>query len=75
MSIDFKSKIDKANKIHNSKYDYSLIKNINRVMDKYPIICPNHGVWEVTWDNHVNKKSGCPKCNGKGLSTKEKIKN
>ena len=63
----------KANTVHNFKYDYSLIKSYNNIMDKYPIICPEHGVWKVTLDNHINKKTGCPKCAGKKLSRDEKI--
>jgi len=65
--------ISKANIIHNNKYDYSLIKEYKGVMEKYPIICPSHGMWEVTLDNHNNKKSGCPKCRGLGFTKQEKI--
>ena len=69
-----KYQIDKANEIHQNKYDYSLIKEYKGVMVKYPIRCPDHGVWEVTLDNHNNKSSGCPKCVGKNLSNDDKIK-
>jgi Zn finger protein HypA/HybF involved in hydrogenase expression len=65
--------ISKAKKIHENKYDYSLIIEYNGTMKKYPIKCPIHGIWEVTLDNHILKKSGCPKCKGIGLSNEEKI--
>ena len=65
--------IEKANKIHNNKYDYSLINEYNGVMKKYPIKCHEHGIWEVSLDNHINKKSSCPKCKGRTLSYLEKI--
>jgi Zn finger protein HypA/HybF involved in hydrogenase expression len=65
--------IDRANKIHNYKYDYSLISDYNGVMDKYSIKCLEHGVWETSLDNHVTKKSGCPKCKGFNHSFNEKI--
>jgi hypothetical protein len=64
--------IDKANIIHNNKYDYSLIK-FEGVMKKIQIKCPKHGVWEVTLDNHINKKSGCPKCKGRNKTKEEWI--
>jgi len=64
--------INKANTIH-GEYDYSLIKEYEGVMKKYPIICKEHGVWEVSLDNHINKKSKCPKCKGHKLTYLEKI--
>jgi Zn finger protein HypA/HybF involved in hydrogenase expression len=65
--------IEKSNLIHNNKYDYSLITEYKGTMQKYPIKCPTHGVWEVSLDNHILKKSGCPKCKGIGFSFEEKI--
>lgn len=65
--------IEKSNQIHNFKYDYSLITEYKGTMKLYPVICPIHGKWEVTFDNHTLKKSGCPKCKGRKLTKKEKI--
>ena len=62
IGLNLSDRILQAHNIHNFKYDYSLIKEINVVMNKYPIICPNHGIFDQTWDNHVNSMSGCPKC-------------
>lgn len=53
--------IEKAIKIHGNKYDYSK-SNAHSCKDKAVFICPIHGEFEQTWDNHVNGGSGCPKC-------------
>ena len=37
--------IDKATKIHNNFYDYSLVNYINS-LTKIKIICPKHGEFE-----------------------------
>lgn len=52
--------IEKANIIHNNKYDYSLTKFIN-TKTKVKIICPIHGEFEQSHNKHLSKK-GCPKC-------------
>lgn len=53
-------------KIHNNKYDYSLVNYINK-NTKVKIICPSHGVFEQNPSNHL-KGCGCPKCSGKNLT-------
>jgi len=54
--------IEKAKKIYESKYDYSLVeyKGIN---NKVKIICPIHGIYEQEASVHL-KGIGCPKCSG-----------
>jgi hypothetical protein len=64
---------EKAAVIHENQYDYSMIKEWKGVMEKYTIICPEHGPWDVTMDNHINKKSKCPKCVGRNWTYLEKI--
>lgn len=54
--------IDRARKIHGDRYDYSEAQYVN-FQTKICIICPKHGKFWTTPDNHINKKSGCPKCN------------
>ena len=54
--------IEKAKEIHSNKYDYSLIEEIKNNKTKLPIICPTHGLFYQTIDNHINAKQGCPKC-------------
>ena len=53
--------IAKAKKIHGDKYDYSK-SDAPTCKDKAIFICPIHGEFEQTWDNHINGRSGCPKC-------------
>ena len=52
--------IDKANKVHKNKYDYSKCEYINS-RTKVCIICPEHGEFWQTPNNHLKGK-GCPKC-------------
>lgn len=54
--------ISEARKIHGDKYDYSLIAEYKNDRTKYPIICPIHGVFEQTMNNHIQGKQGCPQC-------------
>ena len=53
--------INEARKIHNNFYDYSLA-NYKNAKTKIKIICPKHGLFEQTPNNHLNNQ-GCPKCN------------
>ncbi len=53
--------IKKANKIHNNKYDYSLVDYID-CKTKVKIICPIHGVFEQNPYTHYKRKCGCPNC-------------
>ena len=52
--------IEKANEIHNHKYDYSKVEYIN-ANTKVCIICPEHGEFWQTPASHLCKR-GCPKC-------------
>jgi hypothetical protein len=52
-----------SNKIHNNFYDYSLVDYVNSKTN-VKIICPVHGIFNVTIDNHINKKSKCSQCIG-----------
>ena len=72
--------IDKANKIHNNKYDYSLITNYQRGKDYVNVICHElddfgneHGVFKVRCENHLYDKNGCPKCAYKKRPLNHKI--
>ncbi|MBR6517584.1 MAG: hypothetical protein IKT40_12205 [Bacilli bacterium] len=52
--------IKKANKIHGNYYDYSKVEYINN-FSKVCIICPIHGEFWQTPNNHLNNR-GCPLC-------------
>jgi len=62
--------IKKATKIHNNKYDYSLVNYINN-KTKVKIICPKHGIIEQRPDSHLNHR-GCYKCQNLNLNLNEK---
>lgn len=52
--------IKKANERHHYKYDYSKVDYINATT-KVRIICPFHGEFWITPQNHL-KMQGCPQC-------------
>ena len=53
----------RAREIHGWKYDYSKVEYKNN-STKVCIICPEHGEFLQTPNNHLNGE-GCPKCAGK----------
>ena len=53
--------IQKAKQIHGDKYDYSKVKYVNS-HTKVCIICPEHGEFWQTPNNHLCGKTICPKC-------------
>ena len=61
--------IERAKKIHNDKYDYSLVE-YNNYEIKVKIICPNHGTFEQAPASHL-KGCGCSKCSQKEKHTIE----
>jgi G:T-mismatch repair DNA endonuclease (very short patch repair protein) len=64
--------INKAIKIHDNKYDYSLVDYTNAKID-IKIICPDHGMFRQSSDRHLNRKQGCPKCISKVSSYEKEI--
>lgn len=52
--------IRKAKRKHGNWYDYSLV-DYKDSQTKVKIICPAHGVFEQTPNNHL-KGCGCPEC-------------
>lgn len=62
--LDF---IEKANKLHKNKFNYS--KFIYKSQkEKSIIICPEHGGFEDSPRNHLNNKYGCLKCMEENLA-------
>lgn len=53
--------INRANLIHNGKYNYD---QVEYVTNKIPVIicCPVHGYFKSTASEHLNKGYGCQKC-------------
>ena len=65
--------IKKANKVHNNKYDYSLVKNFNSSYDNVTIICPEHDEFEQNITHHL-MGHGCGLCaKNKNYTTEEFI--
>ena len=52
--------IEKANKIHNNKYDYSKVEYVN-IHTKVCVICPEHGEFLVEPSSHLAGKQ-CKEC-------------
>lgn len=63
--------IFKARNVHGNKYDYSKVKYVNN-FTKVCIICPKHGEFWQTPNNHY--KYGCYKCVGLNKTIEEFIK-
>lgn len=61
--------IEKANNIHNNKYDYSESIYING-KNKIKIKCIQHGIFEQLPTNHLNGQN-CPECQTNKKVTKE----
>lgn len=60
---------------HNENYDYSLWYGLKEIsaFTEVPIICPNHGEFRQTINNHNNKKHGCHECAGNQKLTDDDI--
>jgi very-short-patch-repair endonuclease len=61
LSLSLDIFIKNSNKIHDNKFDYSLVEYVNN-HTKVKIICKIHGVFEQKPISHLNKQ-GCCKCN------------
>lgn len=62
------------NSRHNSKYDYPLEFLPNKILNKTKIniVCPEHGEFIQTVNNHSNG-AGCPKCGSLARSSKRRL--
>lgn len=57
-----RSFIDKAIKVHGDRYDYSKTIYGKNARDKVEVICKEHGIFKITPNSHLSKKTGCMKC-------------
>jgi hypothetical protein len=60
--------IQRARRIHGDLYDYSGTRYTN-TRTKIEVVCAKHGPFSVTPNDHLSKKSGCPRCKGKSATT------
>lgn len=54
--------VRRCNEIFDNKYDYSLFTEYHSKKDIIQVICPKHGAWAVSVNNHLYRQSGCPSC-------------
>lgn len=64
---------EKANDIYDSFYNY--IDDYINSQTPITAICPIHGEFKVTPNDHIEKHSGCPKCGNKRSDGEEEIYN
>lgn len=64
--------LDKANAVHDGKYDYSLVKEVKTSKDKVEIICPTHGVFIQELSAHTLGR-GCGKCSKERVSASARL--
>ena len=56
-----KERVELCQERHGSKYDYHE-SNFTNVKEKTNVICPIHGAFTTTFDEHYTKGRGCPFC-------------
>ena len=61
--------IEISKKNHTIDYDYSLVKDANK-MDKIDVICPIHGIFHPRLSRFLSG-SNCPFCSGKAKGDKD----
>lgn len=77
LSEHYKHNIDdvikEAKSAHGNKYDYSKVyEEYKNIHNKVSILCPKHGEFWQTPDNHIQGKS-CPKCANQLSNAEEEI--
>jgi hypothetical protein len=65
--------VERSNKIHNDKYDYSKSVYVNS-RNKVSINCPIHGIFKQKADAHING-DGCPTCSNEQNVNETKLLN
>jgi hypothetical protein len=62
---------EKAKKIYGDRYDYSLV-DYKRSSIKVKIVCPKHGMFETSPNNHLRDMGNCPVCSEKSRADKHR---
>lgn len=65
--------IEKGYELFHGKYNYSLLGDIKTKKEKFPVICPEHGIFYKTYESHIRRAQGCPECSGKKRYTNEEF--
>lgn len=53
--------ISRSRQVHGDKYDYTQTE-LARYRDKVEIVCPKHGSFLQSCENHYSSGAGCPEC-------------
>lgn len=69
--------INAMKEVHGDRYDYSLVE-FKGVKDKIAVRCTKHGIFNISFDNHVNsanggEPSGCRECGIEARSRKKTL--
>ena len=64
--------IKAAQAVHGNRYDYSLVKYKNNKTN-VTVICPKHGKFKVTPQDHIAGGNGCPICSESKLERRVRI--
>lgn len=59
--VSFEEFVKKANEIHEHKYTY-IEDGYKNTSEKTSVICPIHGMFQITPAHHTRRGQGCPKC-------------
>jgi hypothetical protein len=70
---DINTFIKESKKIHGDKYDYSLVNYVNNET-KIKLVCPIHGKFEQTPNNHLSKGHNCLKCSSTDSKIEKSLK-
>lgn len=68
--LTISSFIKKSIEVHGRKYDYSKV-DYKSIKEKIKIICPEHGEFSQTPQNHIYNRNGCLKCSGNDVQNNE----
>jgi len=56
--------VSEATAVHGDRYDYSRVE-MRGAFEYVEIICPVHGSFQQSPDNHINAGAACPSCTGR----------
>lgn len=65
-AVNTQTFIQRARLIHGDRYDYSLVKYVSSILS-VDIICPIHGIFQLSPNSHLNNPAGCPKCRKRSI--------
>ncbi|MDR2068412.1 MAG: DUF723 domain-containing protein [Spirochaetaceae bacterium] len=62
-----------AKAVHGDTYDYAKIGTVTGARQKLTIICPVHGEFTQSVQNHIHQGSGCPQCANMSRAEKTRV--